>query len=253
MHTRGRRKIELRTLLLAVLVSIPSRGVSSTSWNVSCCSVFKALTQFTVERTGSSLSDTACRADERQCMDLKLIGVFIKQSRTILGTSNIKTSTEHNFIQFVLENDINDREAHVIDLLAWAFIGRIIALPTATPDVNRQSVLLQYDVQGDQLTIKRDSCQIDKTLYNTMVLGSVTLLIFFISAMVVEKKRHEKQDQVSPKTPAHEPEKVPGKTDSLMRSAHIFGPLVPPQRPSRETQAFRFEHSRSKSPFAHHA
>ena len=140
----------------------------------------------------------------------------VYQSRTILGTSNIKTSPEHNFIQFVLENDINDREAHVIDLLAWAFIGRIIALPTTTPDVNRQSVLLQYDVQGDQLTIKRDSCQVDKMLYNTMVLGSVTLLIFFISAMVVEKKRHEKQDQVSPKTPAHEPEKVPGKTDSLM-------------------------------------
>jgi hypothetical protein len=238
-------------MLLAVLVSISSRGASATSWNVSCCSVFQALTQFTVERTGSSLTDTACRADERQCMDLKLIGVFLKQSRTILGTGNIKISTEHNFIQFILENDLNHSEAHVIDLLAWAFIGRIIALPTTTNDVNGQSVVLQYDAQGDHLTIKRDSCHVHKTLYNTMVLGSVTLLIFFISAMVVEKKRHEKQEQVSTKTPAHEPGDLAAKTASLMRSAHIFAPLVPPQR--RETHAFQFEHSYNQSPFAHHA
>lgn len=239
--------------LMAVLVSIASRGVSSTSWNVSCCSVFKVLTQFAVERTGSSLSDTDCRAAERQCMDLKLIGVFINQSRSIFGTDNIKT--EHNFIQFILENDVDHSEAHVVDLLAWAFIGRIIALPNSN-DVNGQSVVLQYDAQGDDLTIKRDSCHVNKTLYNTMVLGSVTLLIFFISAMVVEKKRHEKQDrekkdheQQDQVAPAPNPSAT---TASLMRSAHIFAPLVPPPRPSRETQAFQFEHSRS-SPFAHNA
>ena len=253
MLARRRTNPELRTLLMAVLVSISSRGASSTSWNVSCCSVFKALTQFTVERTGSSLSDTACRADERQCMDLKLIGVFIKQSRTILGTGNIKISTGHNFIQFILENDVDHSEAHVIDLLAWAFIGRIIALPTTTNDVNGQSVVLQYDAQGDHLMIKRDSCHLNKTLYNTMVLGSVTLLIFFISAMVVEKKRREKQDQASAKPPAHEPGELTAKTVALMRSAHIFAPLVPPHRPSREAKAFQFEHSYNKSPFAHHA
>lgn len=207
------------------------------------------MTQFTVERTGSLLPDMACRAAERQCMELKLIGVFIKQSRSIFGTGNIKT--EHNSIQFILENDVDHSEAHVIDLLAWAFIGRIIALPNSN-DVNGQSVVLQYDAQGDHLTIKRDSCHVNKTLYNTMVLGSVTLLIFFISAMVVEKKRHEKKDHEKEdheKQPAcnNDP---PATTASLMRSAHIFAPLVPPHRPG--SQAFQFEHSRS-SPFAHHA
>jgi hypothetical protein len=250
----ARRRTNL--LLMAVLVSIASRGVSSTSWNVSCCSVVKALTQFTVERTGSSLPDMACRAAERQCMELKLISVFIKQSRAIFGKGNIKT--EHNSIQFILENDVDHSEAHVIDLLAWAFIGRIIALPNSN-DVNGQSVVLQYDAQGDHLTIKRDSCHVNKTLYNTMVLGSVTLLIFFISAMVVEKKRHEKkdhekedhekQDHVGP-NPEERALKPPATTASLMRSAHIFAPLVPPHRPG--SQAFQFEHSRS-SPFAHHA
>jgi heme/copper-type cytochrome/quinol oxidase subunit 2 len=123
--------------------------------------------------------------------------------------------------------------------------------------VNGQSVVLQYDAQGDHLTIKRDSCHVNKTLYNTMVLGSVTLLIFFISAMVVEKKRHEKQDhekqdQVGPNPEAHAHVQSATTTASLMWLAHIFAPLVPPHRPSRETQAFQFEQSRSKSPFAHH-
>jgi hypothetical protein len=184
-------------------------------------------------------------------MDLKFIGVFIKQSIAIFGTGNIKT--EHNSIQFILENDVDHSEAHVIDLLAWAFIGRIIALPDSN-DVNGQSVVLQYDAQGDHLTIKRDSCHVNKTLYNTMVLGSVTLLIFFISAMVVEKKRHEKkdhekEDHVGPNPKARALVKS-ATTASLMRSAHIFAPLVPPHRPG--SQAFQFEHSRS-SPFAHHA
>ena len=184
-------------------------------------------------------------------MDLKLISVFIKQSRTIFGTGNIKT--EHNFIQFILENDVDHSEAHVIDLLAWAFIGRIIALPNSN-DVNGQSVVLQYDAQGDHLTIKRDSCHVNKTLYNTIVLGSVTLLIFFNTAMVVEKKRqekqdHEKQDHEKQDQVAHALNPSQARTTaSLMRSAHIFAPLVPPHRPG--SQAFQFEHSRS-SPFAH--
>lgn len=235
-----RRSTHARLLLLAVLASLHSRGASATSWNVSCCRVFEALTKFTVERTGSSLSGAECRSDERQCLNLKLIVVFLEQSRTLVGRHNVETSTEHNFIHFHLERGINDDETRVLDLLAWAFVGRIVALPTMTRDVNQRSVVLQYDVQGDQLSITRDSCQVDKALYNTMVLGSVTLLIFFISAMVVEKKRHEQEHPAAPQTPGREaasllprPE-LDAKVSSLMRPAHIFGPLVPP------SPAFRF-------------
>lgn len=177
----------VQTLLFLVLASMPS--TSASSWNVSCCTMFEALNQFTVERTGSSLTAATCRSKELECMKMKLIVLFIEQSRTILGKHNIITSEEDNLIHFHL--DSADNEADILDLLAWAFLGRIVAFPTNTHDIDKQSVILQYDVHRDKLTIQRDSCQIEKTLYNTIIVCSVTLLIFFISAMIVDKKRIE--------------------------------------------------------------
>jgi len=223
MHTRRMHGAGLQILLVVVLVSVQSRAVMSSSWNVSCCAVFEVLNEFTVERTGSSLAAATCRSNERECMNLKLIVKFVEQSRTIMGTPNVVTSGEDNLIHFRLESGAN--EAHILDLLAWAFVGRIVALPTTTSDMNQQSVILQYDVQTDELTIQRDSCQIDKTLYNTMVLGSVTLLIFFISAMVVEKKRNEKQPATAPQHPATH-------GSSQVLTAQMFRPLLQPHTSS---------------------
>ena len=226
-----------RRSLRLLLVLATAHAAGAASWNASCCTVFRALTRNTVERTGSALTDAECRADETQCMKLRPIVVFIEQSRSILGRDGVETSADA--MRFNIASAELSSADSFLELLAWAFIGRVVALPTATPDINRQSVALQYDIHENELRVKRDSCETDKILYNAMVVGSVTILIFFISAMVVEKKRHAKTEERGAGAITK-----PQAAELRLRlnaasPTSVFAPLLPAPRSSREAFHFR--------------
>jgi hypothetical protein len=134
----------------------------------------------TVERSGSSLPADACRAGGRRCMDLKLIREFVEQSRALLGRDRVQT--EDAALRITLPADAEP----ALELLAWAFLGRVVALPSPSA-AGQQKVLLEYDIHRNSMHVKRDSCEFDKGLYSAMVLASVALLVFFISMTVVER------------------------------------------------------------------
>jgi len=155
-------------------------------WNVSCCRAFEALAAMTVERSGSRLPVEACRAGGRKCMDLKLIREFVEQSRALLGRDRVQT--EDAALRIMLPADSES----ALELLAWAFLGRVVALPSPSA-AGQQKVLLEYDIHRNSMHVKRDSCEYDKSLYSAMVLASVAILVFFISMTVVERSGAHEQ------------------------------------------------------------
>jgi hypothetical protein len=197
------------------------------------------MTAFTVERTGAYLRADMCRASEDKCMDLKLIREFVEQSRAVLGRHTVDVLTESNLISLTLHSDSD--AASMVGLLAWAFIGRVVTGADGRKTVSTQKVLLEYDIHRNKLVVQRDSCEINKSLYSAMVLASVTLLVFFISMMVVERVR-QKRDAA----PGARAEKVvlTGKGTAAASANPLFSALAPADDPwgpaSRNT--FEWDH-----------
>jgi hypothetical protein len=173
--------LALVALALATLAApAAAQPAPALVWNVSCCRAFEALAAMTVERSGSSLPADACRAGGRRCMDLKLIREFVEQSRALLGRDRVQA--EDAALRITLPADAEP----ALELLAWAFLGRVVALPSPGA-AGQQKVLLEYDIHRNSMHVKRDSCEFDKALHSAMVLASVALLVFFISMTVVER------------------------------------------------------------------
>ena len=79
-----------------------------------------------------------------------------------------------------------------------------------------------------RLVVQRDSCEINKSLYSAMVLASVTLLVFFISMMVVDRVR-QKRDAVTGARPVS----LPGSTRTAASANPLFSPIAPGLRETR--------------------
>ena len=147
--------------------------VGHISWSVSCCSLWRALNEFTIEKTGTQLG--AC-TNNIHCQDMKIIHKIIGQIEVIVGKENMKLT--NNYLNITLACDIQD---NTVQLLALSVIGRVISKDTQGP------VQLVYDTQYDKLTINRPTCEYSKSIYNSIVLASVVLLIFFIGMQVIEQ------------------------------------------------------------------
>lgn len=190
MKRAARAALAVPLLMMMILLATLATPAAALTWNVSCCTVFEAMTAFTVERTGAYLRADMCRASEDKCMDLKLIREFVEQSRAVLGRHTVDVLAESNLISLTLHSDSD--AASMVGLLAWAFIGRVVTGADGRKTASTQKVLLEYDIHRNKLVVQRDSCEINKSLYSAMVLASVTLLVFFISMMVVERVRQKR-------------------------------------------------------------
>jgi len=152
-------------------------------WTVDCCQVWTALGAFTIEKTGSRLSEAVC-AQQSDCSQLKLVTNFVEQTRALLGPDTITTGP-HQQLHFNFSAVYTHQ---MLQLLALSFVGRVISVSDISSD---NQITLLYDVQYDTLSITRPTCQYSKRIYSGMVLVSVCLLIFFIVMQIIEKNKHE--------------------------------------------------------------
>ena len=176
-----------------------ARNVSACSpspqlWVTDCCDIWAALQQFTVEKTGSQIALAHCKQQVR-CSDLKLVEVFVQQSRVLLSPAAVQYVDAHR-IQI---NLTDTKPQKLLNLLALAFVGRQISVSDI--DVGSQ-VQLIYDIQTDRFNVNRPACQYSKGIYNSMVLASVVLLIFFIAMQIIEqaKSQQAQEQKQSPHT-----------------------------------------------------
>ena len=73
-----------------------------------------------------------------------------------------------------------------LQILAQAYVGRLISTDTEDIVDSANKLNLIYDTQTTKFQIVRPACQFDKNIYNSMVLASVVLLIFFIGMQIIE-------------------------------------------------------------------
>ena len=166
----------------------PETSPSPQLWVTDCCDIWAALQQFTVEKTGSQIALAHCKQQVR-CSDLKLVEVFVQQSRVLLSPAAVQYVDAHR-IQI---NLTDTKPQKLLNLLALAFVGRQISVSDI--DVGSQ-VQLIYDIQTDRFNVNRPVCQYSKGIYNSMVLASVVLLIFFIAMQIIEQaKAQQTQEQ----------------------------------------------------------
>ena len=166
----------------------PDCSPSPQLWVTDCCNIWAALQQFTVEKTGSQITLAHCQQQVR-CSDLKLVEVFVQQSRVMLSPTAVQYVDAHR-IQI---NLTDTKPQKLLNLLALAFVGRQISVSDI--DVGSQ-VQLIYDIQTDRFSVNRPACEYSKGIYNSMVLASVVLLIFFIAMQIIEQaKSQQTQDQ----------------------------------------------------------
>ena len=156
------------------------------TWSVPCCDLWVAMSQFTIEKTGMRFTSDktamqlgACEEQKLTCKDMKIIHIFIEQIQVILGKANIQQKNDH--LKITLPSSIND---DIMQMLALSVIGRVIGVPDFFPEA---AVQLVYDTQYDKLSIQRPTCEYSKSIYNSIVLASVVLLIFFIGMQVIER------------------------------------------------------------------
>jgi hypothetical protein len=159
-------------------------------------------------------------------MELKLIREFVEQSRALLGRDRVQT--EDAALRITLPADAES----ALELLAWAFLGRVVALPSPSA-AGQQKVLLEYDIHRNSMHVKRDSCEFDKNLHTGMVLASVALLVFFIAMTVVERAGapHAAEEAARPAQAAR-PAKAGAAGPALAGAGAPPGPLAGAQGPA---------------------
>lgn len=158
-------------------------------WTVECCDIWEALGTFTIEKTGSYLSRSACQ-QQSDCSQLKLVTNFVEQTRALLGPDAISTGPLKQ-IHFNLSTVSTQ---NMLQTLALSYVGRVISVNDLESD---NQISLLYDVQYDTLSIERPTCQYSKRIYSGMVLASVCLLIFFIVMQIIEKNQSEQKLQTA--------------------------------------------------------
>jgi len=145
---------------------------------ISCCAMLSTLTEYTVDSTGDRVHESNCKNHE--CFKLQIVDLFVNHTRVMLGDF---VSTDDNYIKIentsLLENSKTT--------LVLALLGRA-SLPEKK--IKQAHVSLEYNTALDTLSVKDSTCATDKTIYSTIIIASIALLLFFIATNIVNSQ-HE--------------------------------------------------------------
>ena len=161
-------------------------ALNSTHTKINCCDVWTAVSAFTVEKTGSTMSFDTC-VESNQCMQNKLIKQFLAQSQRLL-----KQKVEFNDNAELVVSSKQWSEDIVTQLLVWAFVGRVVS----GHEYDENALKIVYDFQTDKLSLKRSVCEFDHNIHTCMVLISVSLLTYFIVDRVVSEHSSAMKQQM---------------------------------------------------------
>lgn len=174
----------LHFLLLCITLQACNSSNTSTTityatYQFSCCEIWEMMDKFTTEKSGGIFNINLCNQSPMQCLETKLIANFLEQTKVLAGSTNLQvenqiiTITMHTF---PVEN--------FMQALVWAYIGRAV---TQQNDNTEAQFKLVYDVNKNELSVKRSACEFSKSIYSSMVIASICILIFLISMQILEQ------------------------------------------------------------------
>lgn len=176
----------VKVILCLISLSLSTvLGFNSTHTKIKCCDVWTAVSAFTVEKTGSTMSFKKC-VESDKCTENKLIKQFLAQSQRLLQQ---KIEFDDNAEMLVQTTEWS--ENIITGLLVWAFVGRVVS----GHQNDENALKLVYDFQTDKLGLERSVCEFDRSIHTSMVLISVSLLTYFIVDRVVKEHAQSMQTQ----------------------------------------------------------
>lgn len=162
--------------------------------HIDCCQMLCVLKSYTVQSTGDKCdlqSLQSCLGHE--CLTLQVVQLFINHTRSMLdssssfGSSNTEsvrvTGTHIEIKSSVLLHDTRK-------MLVLALLGRA-SLPSALLE---EHMSIEYNDALDVLSLRNSHCSTDKTIYSTIVIASISLLVFFIATQVVESETRKQTE-----------------------------------------------------------
>lgn len=181
-------------------------GAESLCWQYECCEVFAAVSPYTREASGATLSHTACLVDQNACMNLQIVHQFITHTKSLLQDENVivqdtklKLCLDKYFFgtntSFVGSDSVT-KKANFMQLVTWAFLGRVVSNVDSANEMDNE-VKLVFDSEHNTLQFSRPLCVYNKKIYSAIIVSSVAFLIFFISMQLVEKDKQMKQIEAS--------------------------------------------------------
>jgi hypothetical protein len=175
---------------------------SQDSISIDCCDLYDLLTSYTVQTTGDKVDKSVCLHDE--CLTLKLIQLFVNHTRSMLD-EKLPSSSKHIVSVRTTATHIEIMRSAFLQetkkVLVLALLGR-----ASLPDnLRHQHISLEYDTGLDTLSVRDSACAIDKTIYSTIVVASISLLVFFIATQVVEDDNRKNQESAKMPTVGSNP------------------------------------------------
>lgn len=183
-------------------ISYAQTNVTTDFIAIRCCDLLEILSDYMIHNKGDKLDKSLCVQNEDLCVSLKLVNQFMKHTSSVLNTKSRKT---HNSLNVFVEPPYikisqNTLHTNVAEVLVLAFLGRAVA---SDDGLVGEHLSLEYDSAEDKISVRDSACSMDKTIYSTIILASITLLIFFIAVQVVEaeKRQEARKEQLLKKVP----------------------------------------------------
>ncbi len=145
---------------------------------ISCCEMLDTLTQYTVDSTGDRVHESC---QNHECFKLQIVNLFVNHTRVMLGNSISAISIDDNHIKIDKSSLLENSKT----TLVLALLGR-----ASLPEKLREShTSLEYNKALNILSVKNSTCTTDKTIYSTIIIASISLLLFFIATNLVNSQQ----------------------------------------------------------------
>jgi hypothetical protein len=179
-----------RVMLLACCGALAmGRGAYGQKLSIGCCELLDKLAKHTIHSSGDQIPTANCKQKEDKCLTLNLIKLFLKQKNAFLQNGNSGDAVEISNKTIVLNHDTIINNA--LDLLVFSFLGLSVATQQGLFD---EHLSLEYDSIMDKLTVRDSACAVNKTVYSTIVMASIALIVFFIVMQIIEEQKTKEQN-----------------------------------------------------------
>ena len=173
LHRRHSTTRHLLVLAYLCCVAAQNDGTSQSQ----CCAILRELHKFVRERDENDCSTDA------NCNSLPIMLEFVKQTNSLLESNSVQVNGSHLMFSIPTENE------HLYKLLVYSFLGRILHEEQSQSADYNTNKWMMYNSNSGTFQFQQSMCDFNKNIYTTLVLASISLLMFFIGVQVVAEKK----------------------------------------------------------------
>ena len=162
-----------KTILLTVIALLTlSTTTTAVDVRIPCCVLWDALGQYVSSETGSTWK---C-ADAAQCIEKSQIRILVQEMQAFANLSTSGTEV----VMVVQDGDSGE----LAQLLAMSLVARFVP---KKQDASDKHPFLEYNDATSKRRIRTPMCEFQKNLYVSIIVISISILIFVMVTQNVEE------------------------------------------------------------------